>query len=213
MIRSAVSVRGNKGVTGTVTANAGDVRLRAVIGNAAFGNGSAVDVDGFFLSLEKPGSFIVDYDVPNQDVRFQFMNTLNVLEKQVNWTYTHSRSENRTVLDGTLVLDPANKLSASYKLGSRDCKLKYSYVHRGVTALEPCYDFAKNSWDLAVSHRIDSDVIRVSYETASKNLGVEWSWKSLLNKEGGIKISACCNLAEGLHLPKLSAESSWNFEL
>ncbi|XP_015575258.2 outer envelope pore protein 24A, chloroplastic isoform X2 [Ricinus communis] len=214
MIRSAVAFRGNKGVTGTVTANAGDLKLRAVVDNAVFGGSSStVDVDDFYLSLEKPGSFIVDYDVPNQDVRFQFINTVNVLEKQVNWTYAHSRNENRTVLDGTLVIDPVNKFSARYELGSKNCKLKYSYVHRGVTAFEPGYDLGKNSWDLAVSHRIDSDVIRVSYETVSKYLGVEWSWKSLLTKEGGLKVLASFNLAEGLGMPKLSAESSWNFEM
>ncbi|KDP21239.1 hypothetical protein JCGZ_21710 [Jatropha curcas] len=213
MIRSAVSVRGNKGVTATVTANAGDLRLRAVLGNAVLGNGSTVDVDDFSLSVEKPGSFIVEYDVPNQDVRFQFMNTVNLLEKQLNWTYTHSRSGNRMVLDGTLIFDPANKLSANYELGSRNCKLKYSYLHRGVTAVEPGYDFARNSWDLAVSHRFDSDLIRVSYETISKNLGIEWLWRSLLNKDGGIKISASLNLGEGLHVPKITAESSWNFEM
>uniref|UniRef100_A0A2P2KKN9 Uncharacterized protein n=1 Tax=Rhizophora mucronata TaxID=61149 RepID=A0A2P2KKN9_RHIMU len=140
------------------------------------------------------------------------MNTVNVLEKQLNWTYTHSRNENRVVLDGTLVLDPANKVSASYELASRNRKLKYSYVHRGATLLEPCYDFGKNSWDLAVSHRLDGDVVRASYETVSKNLRVEWLWKSSLSQEGRFKILASFNLAEGLHMPNLSAESSWNFE-
>ncbi|WCJ21784.1 Outer envelope pore protein 24 chloroplastic [Euphorbia peplus] len=213
MIRSAVSVRGNKGVTANITADAGDVKLRAVIGNAVFGNGSPIDVDSFSLSLDKPGSFIVDYDVPNQDVRFQFMNKVNVMEKQFNWTYSHSRKDNRTVLDGTLVLDHANRVSATYKLGSRNCKLKYSYLHRGITAVEPGYDFERNSWDLGVSHRFNGDVIRVSYENLSKNLGVEWSCKSLLNQDGGIKILASLNLAEGLCMPKLTAESSWNFEM
>ncbi|XP_050237669.1 outer envelope pore protein 24, chloroplastic-like [Mercurialis annua] len=214
MIRSAVAFRGNKGVTGTVTATAGDVRLRAVVGNAVLsGDASTFDVDDFSLSLEKPGSFIVDYDVPNQDVRFQFMNSVNVLEKLVNWTYSHSKNENRTVLDGTLAVDPLNKLYARYELGSRNCKLKYSYMHKGVTAFEPGYDFGKNSWDLAVSHRVNNDVIRVSYESLSKDLGVEWSWNSLLNKEGGVKILASLNLAEGLCMPKLSAESSLSFEM
>lgn len=123
-----------------------------------------------------------------QDLRFQFMNTINLLQKQVNWTYTRSIRDNRTILDGALVLHPANKLSASYKLGSKDCKLKYSYVYKGVTALEPSYDFAKNSLDLAVSHKIASDVIKVSYENVNKNLGVEWLLKTLLNQEEGIKV-------------------------
>ena len=89
-----------------------------------------------------------------QGVQFQFLNTFKVEGKQVNWTYTHERNENRTVLDGTLLLDTTNKLSASHELGSVNCMLKYNYVHRGLTTFEPCYDLANKSWDLAVSRRV-----------------------------------------------------------
>ncbi|KAJ4823258.1 hypothetical protein Tsubulata_042382 [Turnera subulata] len=218
MIRSAVSIRGNKGVTAALATNAGDLRLRAVISDAIFITSGATtfDLDALCLSIKKPGSFVVDFDLPNQDVRFQFMNRVNLLEKQLNWTYCHSRGENRTVLDGTLVLDLANKVSASWELGSgssRNRKLKYTHIHRGATTLEPSYDFGNGAWDLSVSHNLEGDVVRASYNTRSKNLGLEWSCKSGLYKEGSVKVLASFNPAERLQRPKLSAESSWNFEM
>ncbi|MBA0746638.1 hypothetical protein Gogos_009140 [Gossypium gossypioides] len=142
------------------------------------------------------------------------------------------RNDHRTVLDGTLVFDTANKLSARHELGSFNCKLKYSYVHRGLTTFEPCYDLEKKSWDLAVSRRIlGGDLIKANYETLSQVLGVEWSCSSLVNEDGRVKVfvflkglmletysdmdmrvSASFNLAEGFHTPKLSVQSMWNFQ-
>ncbi|KAK9265711.1 hypothetical protein L1049_025305 [Liquidambar formosana] len=198
------------GAACTFTVNGGDVKLRASMTDATFLSGPSLT--GLVLSVEKPGSFIVDFDVPKKDVRFQFMNTVKVLEKQLNLTYSHLRGENQTVLDGTLVLDPANKVSANYALDSGNGKLKYSFVHRGVRTFEPGYDFAKNSWDFAISQRVfDDDVFRASYQTSSQLLGLEWSRMSKFN--GAFKISASLNLAEELKTPKLSAESSWNFEI
>lgn len=193
MMDVAVSYRGGfningSGLTGTLAANPGELKLQASITDANISNGLYFDFGGLLLSIEKPGSFIVDYDVPKKDVRFQFMNSFKFMEKQINFTYTHTRQENRTILDGSLVLDTANKLSANYALDTRNCKLKYSHVHRGLTTLEPTYDFAKNSWDLAVSRRVlDGDVIRASYETSSQILGLEWSWQSMMDKGGRYK--------------------------
>lgn len=123
-----------------------------------------------------------------QDFRFQFMNTFKVADKPLNLTYIHSRGDNRTIVDGTLVFDSANKVSANHMLGSRNCKLKYSYVHGGVTTFEPCYDLAKNSWDFAVSRKVyGDDVFKASYQTLSKALALEWSRNSKLN--GNFKVN------------------------
>lgn len=114
-----------------------------------------------------------------QDFRFQFMNTVRVAEKPLKLTYIHSRGDNRTILDGTLVFDSANKVSANHALGSKNCKLKYTYLHGGVTTFEPCYDLAKNSWDFAVARKVyGEDVLRASYQTSSQVLGLEWSRNS-----------------------------------
>ncbi|XP_016450375.2 outer envelope pore protein 24, chloroplastic-like [Nicotiana tabacum] len=140
------------------------------------------------------------------------MNTVRVLEKPLNFTYKHWRGDNRTTLDGTLMIDSTNNLSANYGFDSGNCKLKYSYVHRGLTTFEPSYDFAKNSWDVSVSQRVyEDDVVKASYQSSSKILGLEWSRNSSLS--GGFKISASVNLAENSKFPTLSAESRLNFDV
>ncbi|XP_059623703.1 outer envelope pore protein 24, chloroplastic-like [Cornus florida] len=198
------------GAAGTFAVNAGDVKLRASMSDATFLDGSSLN--SLSLSVEKPGSFVIDYNVPKKDVRFQFMNTVSVMDKPLNLTYTHGKGENRVVMDGTLVVDPANKLSGSYEFNSGNCKVKYSYMHRGGTTFEPCYDFAKNSWDFAVSQKVyDDDMLRASYQTSSRVLGLEWSRNSKFN--GTFKMSASVNLNEEPKMPKLSAESTWNFEM
>ncbi|KAH8489818.1 hypothetical protein Peur_058747 [Populus x canadensis] len=194
----------------TVAFNAGDVKLRASITDATVVNGPSLN--GLALAVEKPGFFIIDYNVPKKDFRFQFMNSVKVVDKPLNLTYIHCRGDNRTILDGTLVVDSANKISANYMLGTGNCKLKYTYVHGGLTSFEQCYDFAKNSWDFAGSRKVyGDDVFRAVYQTSSKNLGLEWSRNSKLN--GNFKVSASINLAEESKMPKLTAESTWNFEM
>lgn len=127
-----------------------------------------------------------------QDFRFQFLNSVRVAGKPLNLNYIHSRGDNRTILDGTLVLDSANKVSANHVLGSRNGKFKYSYLHGGVTTFEPSYDLAKNSWDFAVSRRVyGDDVFRASYQTSSKLLGLEWSRNSKINGSFRV-IDFCC---------------------
>ncbi|KAJ8772543.1 hypothetical protein K2173_027720 [Erythroxylum novogranatense] len=190
--------------------NAGDVKLRASLTDATFVNGP--NLNGLTLAVEKPGFFIVDYDVPKKDFRFQFMNSVRVAEKPLNLTYIHHRGDNRTILDGNLVLDSANKVSANYMVGTRNCKLKYTYVHQGLTTFEPCYDLAKNSWDFAVSRRVyGDDVFKGTYQSSSKALGLEWSRNSKFN--GAFKVSASVNLADRSQPPRLTAETTWNLEV
>ncbi|GAB4852007.1 Outer envelope pore protein 24B, chloroplastic [Ancistrocladus abbreviatus] len=188
----------------------GDLKLRASMTDAAFVGGPSLN--GLALAVEKPGSFIFDYNIPKQDFRFQFMNTIRLKEKPLNLTYIHNRGDNRTILEGSLVLDSANKVSVNHALGSKNGKLKYSYVHGGVTTFEPCYDLGKNAWDFAVSRRVyGDDVVRASYQTSNQLLGLEWSRNS--KTSGCFKVSATFNLAEEAKLPKLVAESTWNFDM
>ncbi|CAN1163657.1 Outer envelope pore protein 24B, chloroplastic [Linum perenne] len=194
----------------TLVLNAGDVKLRASLTDATVSKGPSLN--GLALAVEKPGFFMVDYNVPKQDVRFQFMNTVRVADKPLNLTYIHSRGDNRTMLDGSLVIDSANKVSANYVVGTSNCKLKYSYNHGGLTTFEPTYDLAKNTWDFAVSRRVyQDDVCRATYQTSSKLLGLEWSRNSKFN--GKFKVSASVNLGEESKIPKLMAESTWDIEM
>ncbi|CAN8288664.1 unnamed protein product [Cochlearia groenlandica] len=190
--------------------NAGNVKLRATMTDATVVSGPTLN--GLSLAVEKPGFFIIDYNVPKKDVRFQFMNSIRIAEKPLNLTYIHSRGDNRTIVDGSLVIDTANKVSANYMVGTNNCKLKYTYSHGGIATFEPCYDLAKNVWDFAVSRRVyHSDTLRATYQTSSKMLGLEWSKNS--KSTGSFKVCASMNLAEELKTPKLTAETTWNLEI
>ncbi|XP_055821538.1 outer envelope pore protein 24B, chloroplastic-like [Solanum dulcamara] len=193
----------------TVAFKAGDLKLRASMTDVTLLNGPSFK--GLAVAVEKPGSFIFDYNVPKNDFTFQFMNSIKVLEKPLNLTYSHSVGENKTILDGTLVFDSANKLSVNHKLGSEGCKLKYSYVHGGLTTFEPSYDTQEDSWDFAVSH--GKDVCSATYKTPSKNLGLQWSRSSKLGASFKVSASLCVDDEELFKFPKLTAETSWDFEI
>ncbi|XP_024973186.1 outer envelope pore protein 24A, chloroplastic-like [Cynara cardunculus var. scolymus] len=194
----------------TLAFNAGDVKLRASMTDATVVNGPSLN--GLALAVEKPGSFTIDYNVPKKDFRFMFMNTIRISDKPLNMVYSHSRGDQRTVLDGTLVIDSANKVSANHVLGSGNCKLKYTYVHGGVTTFEPSYDLAKDSWDFAVSRKLYEDhVLKAVYQTSNQNLQLDWSTRSKMI--GSYKVSAQFNVEDGLKVPRLTAESSWDIEL
>ncbi|KAH7665461.1 hypothetical protein IHE45_13G035200 [Dioscorea alata] len=196
----------------TVSFTTGDLRLKASITDATLLN--APSLDGLALSIEKPSAFLVDFNIPKKDVRFQFMNTVRVMEKPISLTYTHARGDNRTALDGSMTFDPANKVSVNYVFGSGNCRVKYAYAHGELrrTVFEQCYDFSKSAWDFAVSRKFeDGDSVKATYQTSAKLLGVEWNRDSKIN--GSFKISASMNLAEKNMVPKLVAESTWNFEM
>ncbi|KAL4577622.1 hypothetical protein LXL04_013732 [Taraxacum kok-saghyz] len=200
----------NSDATGSFVVNAGGINLRASITGDTFVNRPLLN--GLTLSVESPGSFVADYNVPKKDVRFQFMNTVKVNDKPLNMTYTHSLVENRIALDGTLALDSNHKVSANYGFESGNCKLKYTYVHGGAMTIEPCYDFAENSWDVALSKRVDDDsVVRASYKSSTRVLGLDWRRNFFPN--GSIKVSTSVNLSEEKKIPTIKAESIWDFEM
>ncbi|KAL8225784.1 hypothetical protein R6Q59_025246 [Mikania micrantha] len=194
----------------TVAFNAGDVKFRASMTDATVVNGPSLN--GLALAVDKPGSFTVDYNVPKKDFRFQFMNTIKISDKPLNLVYSHSLGDEKTMLDGTLVIDSTNKVSVNHVLGSGNCKLKYTYVHGGVTTFEPSYELAKDSWDFAVSRKVYADhVLRAAYQTSSQNLAVDWSSKSKMI--GSYKVSALFNLEGGLKVPRVTAETTWDLEM
>nr|XP_010910103.1 outer envelope pore protein 24A, chloroplastic-like [Elaeis guineensis] len=158
----------------TFTVNAGDLKLKASMTDATIHGPS---LNGLALSLKKPDSFIIDYNIPKKDVRFQFMNSARVLDKTVSLTYTHACGDNRVGIDGMMAFDPTNKLSVSYALDLRNCKVKYVYTH-GVLrrTVEPCYDLSKNSWDFVVTKKFEGGVsVKAIYQASSKNLELDWN--------------------------------------
>ncbi|MQM13592.1 hypothetical protein Taro_046520 [Colocasia esculenta] len=188
----------------TLALNAGDVKLKASATDATFVNGPSLS--GLTLSVERPGAFIIDYNCPGKDWRFQFMNTIRLKEKPVSLTYIHFRGANRTTLDGTVTFDPANKVTCNYAFGTGDCKLKYAYAHGSLrrTLFEPSYDISKGVWDFAVSRKFEGDdTLKASYETSKKNLKLEWSRDSKVN--GTFKMGMEMPLLDMLSRMSLSA--------
>ncbi|KAK6922737.1 hypothetical protein RJ641_011041 [Dillenia turbinata] len=176
-------------VTGTVRMTAGDVNLRVsdeIFVNRPTLNSLALSRKTWLFprQLQRPRKV---RDLANADLMFRFMNTTIVSDKPLNLSYTHWRGKNLTVVDGTLVIDSGNKMSARYELESGNCKLKYSHDHNGVRTIEPCYDLKKNTWDLAISQRVsDDDLFVASYATSTKVLGLEWMRNSKIN--GAFKV-------------------------
>lgn len=213
--RMKASVKGRyepdrSSATATLSIPAGDASLNVSITDATFSKGSSLS--DLSISLEKPGSFIINYNVPKEDFRFQFMNTVRLLEKPVSLTYSHALGAHQTSVDGSLAFDPSNKLSVNYNFGSRDCKLKYAYAHGELrsTVVEPVYDLSKNTWNFAVSRKFEGgDSLKATYQTSSKVLGLEWNRDLKLN--GCFKISTSFNLAENNLFPKVIAESTLNY--
>ncbi|XP_022752233.1 outer envelope pore protein 24A, chloroplastic-like [Durio zibethinus] len=193
----------------TLAINGGDVKLLSSMTDSTFVNGPSLN--GLTVAVKKPGFYIIGHDVPKKDLRFQFNNIVRFAKNASKLTYNRGRRDKRTVVDGALVFDPANKVSATYMLGSRNCKLKYSYVLGGVTTLEPCYDLGKNRWDFAISRRVYDNVFKATYQTWCRNLALEWLRNTKFN--GTFKISASINLAEESKNPKFIAESTWDLEV
>ncbi|KAJ6811934.1 outer envelope pore protein 24, chloroplastic-like [Iris pallida] len=195
----------------TLSVSAGDANLKATFTDATFVKGPSFD--GLSLSLDRPGAFIIDYNVAKKDFRFQFMNTVRLLDKPLNLTYIHAHGDNRTALDGSLAFDPANKVGVSYAFGSGNCKVKYVYAHGEMrrTVFEPCYDVSKNVWDFALSKKFEGgDSIKATYQASAKTLGLEWNRDSKVN--GCFKISTSFNLADRDIKPKIMAESTLNYD-
>ncbi|XP_078180763.1 outer envelope pore protein 24B, chloroplastic-like [Carex rostrata] len=196
----------------TLSAAAGDLRFKATATNATFSPGPSLE--GISLAVEKPGAFIVDVNVPKKDVRFQFMNMALVMNKPMNIMYMHSWGDNRTTIDCTTVFDPANKVSVSHSVGSRACRVKYAYAHGELrnTVFEPCYDTGKNTWDFALTRKLEGgNAVKGTYNCSSKLLGLEWSRDS--KTDGTFKVSASIDMAEEKKSPKLMAERVWNYDL
>ncbi|KAL0438565.1 UNVERIFIED_CONTAM: Outer envelope pore protein 24, chloroplastic [Sesamum latifolium] len=169
----------------TVAFKVRDLRLRTSISDTVFVDGPSLNE--FSVALEKPGCFVVNFNIPKKDYEFKFFHDLKLAGKPLNLSYTRTKSDDmqgdpRTILEGILLIDSANKVSVNHVPEAGIMKLGYTYEHRGLTTFEPSYDLLKNSLELAVSRRVHGDnVLRAMLDTSSKTLGVELSQSSKLN--------------------------------
>merc|ERR1711915_228452 len=79
----------------TATVNAGDLKLKATCTDSTFAHGPSLN--GITLGIEKPGFFMIDYDLPKKAPRFQFMSSAKLAGKQLKLTYIHAQKANMTV--------------------------------------------------------------------------------------------------------------------
>ncbi|KAL9241755.1 hypothetical protein vseg_015825 [Gypsophila vaccaria] len=214
MLKSLVTAEYNPDSTAAaanLTVNTSDFKLQASISEATFDVGPTVS--SLVLSLEKPASFSIEYNIPNQDLKFQFTNKGNFYDNEVTTKYTHWIKDNKIALDGTLSLNSKNKLSTNYEIGTKNCKFKYSYYKGdGGTIFEPSYDLSNNSWNFSLCQRFsENKLVKTSFETCTNVLGFEWSQTS--TSHGSFKVLASLNLGERLTIPKVCAESTWNINM
>ncbi|KAJ7564134.1 hypothetical protein O6H91_02G003900 [Diphasiastrum complanatum] len=193
----------------TLSLGAGDVKLKASCTDTTFINGPSLT--GVSIGVEKPGLFIIDYDLPSKAARFQFMSSTKLAGKQIKLTYIHPQKRNATLLEGSFALDPRNKLTAKYSFASEKAHLKYSYVHGSDTTLEPSYDFGTNSWNFSASRNFSGgNALKAVYESSHRTLGLEFSGDD--KETGPFKVSATVHVAEN-RVSKLILEKTWNYEL
>ncbi|XP_057854280.1 outer envelope pore protein 24, chloroplastic isoform X2 [Cryptomeria japonica] len=167
----------SRAASATFSVNVGDLKLKTTCTDATFVKGPCLN--GIVLGVEKPGFFMMDYDLPQKAANFQFMSSAKISGKQLKLTYIHAQKANRTMLDGSLVFDPSNKLSANYSFMAGSGQLKYSYIHQGDRTFEPAYDFKTNSWNFSMSQKVyGADTLKTSYDTFNKRLGLEWTRES-----------------------------------
>ncbi|XP_038978632.1 outer envelope pore protein 24, chloroplastic-like [Phoenix dactylifera] len=197
----------------TVDTKVGDVKLKASVPDFVVADGRPSLSSLLSFALEKPGSFSIDYSHKN-DVKFKFMNSVKVLEKAVDLTYTHARKENRTAVEGAVALDASNKIAVSNVLGTEEWKVRYTYAHGALrrTVIEPCYDVKANAWDVAVTRKFErGNAVKATFRTSSRSVDLEWTGDIPLNTT--IKISGSINMAEKIAVPKLTAETTWSYEI
>ncbi|ONK65573.1 uncharacterized protein A4U43_C07F38480 [Asparagus officinalis] len=197
----------------TLSVNLGrDLVVRTTMANATLTRGPSLT--GLELSLHNPNSFNLRYDVPKKDIRLQFTNKITLMDKTVRFAYNHAHRENQTSIEGSTAFDQSNRVRVYYDFGSGNLKVKYVYAYgfMGRTTVEPCYDVCKNAWGFALLKKLDGgDFVKATYNASDKDLGLEWKRKSKGN--GSFKISASLNLTEQCRVPKLKAESTWNYEI
>ncbi|KAL8123821.1 outer envelope pore protein 24B, chloroplastic-like [Apium graveolens] len=186
-----------------------DLNLAAAVADTSSLLSSGVSLKS--LALEKSDAFSLEYNVSDRDFRFQFFNSFKVMKKPVHLRYAHARAHNYTSLGGKLELNSDNAVSGRYDFGSGNSKIKYSYSHKGLTTVEPGYNFASKAWKLALSQKFNGgDVVKASYKSDNKVLGVDFLKNS---GDGNFKVSASLNLAEKLTFPTVHAQSTWNFNM
>ncbi|XP_028556057.1 outer envelope pore protein 24B, chloroplastic-like isoform X3 [Dendrobium catenatum] len=169
-----------------------DLKLTGILTDATFSNAPALT--GLALSIQKPGSFSIVFDVPKKDINFQFMNEVALMGQAVRLTYTRTHAldgNGRMALVGSTNINIANKVGLGYEFCTGVIKVRYAYTHGDLEkkiVVEPCLDLSKNAWEFAVTRWFEGrGSLMAVYHAGSKDLGIEWRKKSKVN--GSFKVT------------------------
>lgn len=196
--------------TATVIIPVGDVKLKSTCADTTFAPGEGVSLRGVAFGVEKPGAFMIDYDMHTQAPRFQFMAGAQIAQKPLKLTYIHAQKRNTTLLEGSLSLDARNKVTGAYSFNTHKGSLKYTYVHGSGTTLEPSYDFGTEAWHFTAFKKVSQhDTARCGFDAHHNTVGLEWTRDS--KEYGQFKIMATVPTDTSKTL-KLVAEKTWSVD-
>ncbi|XP_024396406.1 outer envelope pore protein 24B, chloroplastic [Physcomitrium patens] len=196
--------------TATLSFPVGDLKLKATCADSTIVPGEGLSSRGVALGVEKPGTFMIDYDMHTQAPRFQFMAGANIAKKPLRLTYIHAQKRNMTVLEGSVSIDTRNKVTGKYSFNTNKGSLKYTYVHGSGATLEPSYDFGTEAWHFAASKKVGPhDHARFCFDAQQSTVGIEWTRDS--KEYGQFKITATVP-TDASKTPKLVAEKTWTVD-
>ncbi|EFJ25035.1 hypothetical protein SELMODRAFT_100718 [Selaginella moellendorffii] len=201
---------GGQVVAASVRLGVDDLQLRASCSDRTFVRSAGLK--GLTVGVEKPGSFVLEYDVHEAVPRFQFSGVGRLLNKDVQVSYTHQpKTRDALVVDGILIANPANKLHGRMIFPTNKGHVKMCYVHNGHTSIEPGVEFPSRAWNLGIAHKFPGNHnVKATYDHMVKTVGLAWS-RDPENGSGACKISANVPLQEPKNV-RVLMEKVWNFD-
>ncbi|XP_042397341.1 outer envelope pore protein 24B, chloroplastic-like [Zingiber officinale] len=206
---------GKGSTTLSVGTNVGEAKLKALATIAL----EAADYSppSFAFSLSKPDSFSIRYSPEKKDgdppnLRFKFMNSMNVMGGRVNMAYHHAVQERKTKVKSLVEFNDEHKMAVKHLVGTKDCELRYKFAPRRFTVVEPSYKLASREWAVALSRSFESgDVLKGSFDVKDRKVGLEWSRTS--KERGTFKISGSLVKKDNEIKPQLMAQTTWSCSL
>eukprot|EP00850_Spirogloea_muscicola_P016071 SM000128S26204 [mRNA] locus=s128:167662:168948:+ [translate_table: standard] len=187
-----------------------DLKLKARVTDATFTKD--VGLSGVVVGVEKPGHFLVDYELEHKAPRFQFQNYATVANKPVRVTYNHYHKSGETSLEGEALLDTKNKLTLRHHFHSNKPWVRYSYTHDGRTTVEPSYDFATENWGVGVKQRLDNtDSLKLHYSHYDRRGEIEWLKEPV--DTGSFRVYGSAILEGDKRQPTFVVEKTWHFSV
>ncbi|XP_074573911.1 outer envelope pore protein 24B, chloroplastic-like [Curcuma longa] len=208
---------GNLSTTLSVGTNVGEAKLKASATNCFALEADSYSPPSFAFSLSKPDSFSIRYspekkDGDPPDLRFKFMNSMNVMGRRVNLAYHHAVQEKKMKVKSLVELNDEHKLAVKHLVGTKDCELRYKFAPHRFVLVEPSYKLESKAWAVAVSKSFESgDVLKGSYEVEDGKVGLQWSRTS--KEKGTFKVCGSLVRKNNEILRQLMAQATWSCSL